>query len=221
MTALCWPPILVITDRSQCAEPLEARAAALFRGGCRWLSLREKDLEPAERRSLLGRLIAVAQPFGAAVGIHDDLAAAMACNVPLHLPSESDIVAARRALKKGQLFGKSCHNRGDVIAAARDGADYATLSPFFPTASKPGYGSSLDLAALNKIAAESALPVLALGGITRVTLPKLVNSGVKGVAIMGEAMRTANPQAWFAEIMESLTQTYTGPTKDSPASRKG
>ena len=86
------------------------------------------------------------------------------------------------------------------MAAARDGADYVTLSPFFPTASKPGYYPTLDRTALNAIAADSILPVLALGGITSATLPLLAGDAVKGAAIMGEAMRTPDPQAWFAAI---------------------
>jgi len=203
MTALPWPPILVITDRGQCVEPLEVRTASLFSGGCRWLSLREKDLEPTQRRSLLERLILVARPFGATVGIHDDLDAALACGAPLHLPSASDTATARRMLAPATLIGKSCHTRAEVIAAARDGADYVTLSPFFPSASKPDYHPVLDLAALNRIATETTLPVLALGGITRATLPQLKGSAVKGIAIMGEAMRTPDPQAWFADIAET------------------
>jgi thiamine-phosphate pyrophosphorylase len=199
---LPFPPILVITDRRQCAEPLEARAAALFRGGCRWLSLREKDLKPAERRALLERLILVARPFGATVGIHDDLAAAMACNAPLHLPAASDTAAARGMLSA--LLGKSCHTQADVIAAARDSADYVTLSPFFPTASKPGYRPALAPTALNQIAATATLPVLALGGITRATLPDLKGGNLTGIAIMGEAMRAPDPQAWFADIVQTL-----------------
>jgi thiamine-phosphate pyrophosphorylase len=202
--ALPYPPILVITDRIQCVEPLEARAAALFRGGCRWLSLREKDMDPAVRRSLLERLVAIAQPFEATIGVHDDLAAALTCNVALHLPSAADTAAARRALGSGRLIGKSCHSHADVTAAARDGADYVTLSPFFPTASKPDYRSGLDFAALNRIAAEAALPVVALGGITGATLPELAGSDVKGIAVMGEAMRTPDPQAWFATITEGF-----------------
>jgi len=200
MIALPWPPILVITDRSQCAEPLEARAASLFRGGCRFLSLREKDMAPAERRALLERLILLARPFGATVGIHHDLDAALACNARLHLPSAADTQAARRALGPDRLIGKSCHTQAEIAAAARDGADYVTLSPFFPTASKPAYRSGLDLAGLNAIAAGSTLPVLALGGVTRTTLPRLAGSGVKGIAIMGEAMTAADPQGWFADI---------------------
>jgi thiamine-phosphate pyrophosphorylase len=206
VTALPWPPILVITERRQCAEPLEARAAALFDGGCRWLSLREKDLEPGERRALLERLLMAARSFGATVGIHDDLAAAQACNIPLHLPSASDTTAARRALGRGRLIGKSCHTDADIAAAARDGADYVTLSSFFPTASKPDYRPNLDLPTLNAIAAGSTLPILALGGITRATVPLLAGSGPEGVAIMGEAMRTPDPQAWFAEITKAFLE---------------
>jgi thiamine-phosphate pyrophosphorylase len=185
---------------------VEARAAALFRGGCRWLSLREKDMAPADRRSLLERLISIARPFGATVGVHDDLAAALACNVPLHLPSASDTTAARQALGAGRLIGKSCHSEADVAAAMNDGADYATFGPFFPTASKPDYRPSLDRAALSRIAAEAALPVLALGGVTRATLPELKGSGIKGIAVMGEAMRTPDAEAWFAEIGEGFLE---------------
>jgi len=188
------PPILIVTDWNQCAEPLEARAASLFRGGCRWLSLREKDVAPADRKALLERLIQVAQPFGATVGVHDDLAAALAYGVPLHLPSSANTAATRRALGKGPLLGKSCHAQADVAAATKDGADYVTLSPFFATASKPGYRPSLDLAALNRIVAEAALPVLALGGVTRATLPGLAGRGLTGIAIMGEAMKTPDPR---------------------------
>ena len=198
-------PILIITDRTQCAEPLEARAAALFRGGCRWLSVREKDLEPAERRGLLERLIAAAEPYGAVVGVHDDLEAAVALGIPLHLPADSEVTAALRVLGN-ILLGKSCHDAAEIASAA--GADYVTLSPFFPSASKPGYRADLDVRA---IAAEAALPVLALGGITRATLPQV--SGVAGVAIMGEAMRVVEPETWFAEIAAAFTLTQPSPIK--------
>ena len=51
------PPLLVISDRRQARRPLEELAEAAFAGGCRWFSLREKDLPPAERRALLGALV--------------------------------------------------------------------------------------------------------------------------------------------------------------------
>ena len=71
-------PLLVITDRRGAARPLEEVVAAALRGGCRWLSLREKDLRHEERLALLDRIVALARPFGATVTVHGDLAAAAA-----------------------------------------------------------------------------------------------------------------------------------------------
>jgi len=194
------PPILVITDRAQCSEPLESRARALFAGGCRWLSLREKDLPAEDRLRLLERLVAIGGGFGAVVGVHDDSAAALACRSALHLPAAGDVAAARRLLGPGILIGRSCHDAADVAAAAAGGADYATLSPVFESASKPGYRNLGGLEALATIAAGARLPVLALGGVTEATLPTLAGTGFAGVAIMGEAMRVPDPANWFVRI---------------------
>ena len=38
------PPLLIITDRRQATRPLDEVLAAAFDAGCRWASLREKDL---------------------------------------------------------------------------------------------------------------------------------------------------------------------------------
>ena len=58
------PPLLVISDRSQAKRPLPELAAAAFRGGCRWFSLREKDL-PAGRatRAVAGTLALGTAPW--------------------------------------------------------------------------------------------------------------------------------------------------------------
>jgi thiamine-phosphate pyrophosphorylase len=194
MTTLPDPPILVITDRKQCPESLEDRAAALFRGGCRFLSLREKDMPPAERLELLGRLVALGRDYGATVGVHDDIAAAHAYGTALHLPSNGDVAQARRMVGPDVLIGKSCHSRAEMLAAA--GADYVTLGPVFPSTSKPGYATAENLTeAMDGI----GLPALALGGISLDTLHSLP-VGFGGIAIMGAAMTAADPQGWFAGI---------------------
>ena len=196
------PPILIITDRTQCPETLEARAVALFEGGCRWLSLREKDLAPASRLSLLERLVDIGRGFGATVGVHDDLAAALACRAALHLPARSDLGEARRVLGDAALIGKSCHDRAEIAAAQTDGADYASLSPIFTSVGKPGYRPIPDSEASAAIAACKPLPVVALGGVTQLRLPLLSGAGFSGAAIMGEAMIAPDPENWFRGILE-------------------
>ena len=70
------PPLLVISDRRQAGRPLEELAAAVFAGGCRWFSLREKDLPTAQRRALLSALVVLGRRWGATVTVHEDIDAA-------------------------------------------------------------------------------------------------------------------------------------------------
>lgn len=190
---------MVITDRTQCREDLESRAVALFKGGCRWMSIREKDLTPDARLRLLKRLKAIGADFGATVGVHDDLAAAAQCGAALHLPAGADAAEAKKSLGGSVLLGQSCHNIADIQAAA--GVDYVTLSSIFGSASKPGYGPALGPAGLAAAAGASRMPILALGGITSSTLPLLKGTGISGVAIMGAAMTAPDPEDWIRSVI--------------------
>jgi thiamine-phosphate pyrophosphorylase len=199
------PPLLVITDRSQAHRPLEEVAAAAFAGGCRWLSLREKDLAAAARLDLLRRLIEAARPYGAIIGIHDDVeAAAITGCGAVHLPDGAPIAAARARLGTRVLIGASAHDAAGLAAAAEAGADYATLSPVFDSASKPGYGPVLGLDAFAAAARQATLPLLALGGIDARLVGGVVAAGAAGVAVMGEAMRAADPERAVKALVGAL-----------------
>jgi thiamine-phosphate pyrophosphorylase len=199
------PPVLVITDRHQARLPLEETAAALFAGGCRWLSLREKDLPAGERRALLLRLVALGQSNGATVTIHDDLDSAAACGTGIHLPAHASIAEARRRLGAGALIGYSAHRGAAIAETAKAGADYVTLSPIFLTASKPGYGPALGLEALR---GPTPLPVLALGGVDAANAADCLAAGAAGVAVMGEAMRATSPRDFMADLLTRLAARF-------------
>jgi thiamine-phosphate pyrophosphorylase len=178
-------------------------AAACFAGGCRWFSLREKDLPPAERLDLLRRLVALGHRHGAVVGVHEDVAAALAAGAgALHLPDGASAATARARLG-GRLIGISAHDAASIARAAAEGADYATLSPIFVSPSKPEY-PALGLAALVAAARIAALPLLALGGINASTLADAIAAGAAGVAVMGEAMRADDPARAIAALVSQL-----------------
>ncbi len=192
MNPLPAPPLLVITDRRQAGAPLEEVAAAAFRGGCRWLSLREKDLPAGERLALATRLAAVAAGFGATVTVHDDVQAA-ALTSGVHLPAGGDPKAARERLGPRALIGVSTHSLEAACAAEAAGADYVTFSPIYPTDSKPGYGPTQGPHALRALCAKLSIPVIALGGIGPQTVRACLDAGAAGVAVMGGVMRADDP----------------------------
>ncbi|WP_448641803.1 thiamine phosphate synthase [Geodermatophilus sp. URMC 63] len=175
------PRLLVVTDRTQAAGPLPEVVAAAVDAGARAVWLRDRDLPPVERRALAGELQVVLDPvggllvWGGAAGAPEGTA--------VHLAAADPFPAVRPP-----LVGRSCHSAAEVARAADEGCDWVTLSPFAPTASKPGYGPALGTGGLAALA-PGAPPVLALGGVTPADVPALLAAGAHGVAVMGPVMR--------------------------------
>lgn len=201
------PPLLIISDRRQARRPLDELAEAAFAGGCRWFSLREKDLPPAERRALLDALVVLGRRYGATVTVHDDIEAVASSGAAgVHLPSGGSPDAARARLPRA-LIGASAHSAAEASALLRAGANYVTVSPVFVTASKPGYGPDLGLEGLAGIVAQAPGPVMALGGITAENAPLCLAAGAHGIAVMGEVMRAADPQAAVEAILRAISDS--------------
>ena len=198
------PPLLVISDRSQAKRPLIEIAEAAFRGGCRWFSLREKDLPAGERLALLHAIVALGGRFSATVSVHEDVDSAVATGAGgVHLPGGGDPVLARRRFPAG-LIGVSAHSPREAAAQIEAGADYATLSPIFLTASKPGYGPAVGLDALAEAARLAPGPIIALGGIDEEKIAACRAAGAGGIAVMGDIMRADDPEAATSRLLRAL-----------------
>jgi thiamine-phosphate pyrophosphorylase len=199
------PPLLVITDRRLARRPLTEIAEACFAGGCRWFSLREKDLPHDERVALLRQLIALGKRHGASVSVHEDVAAAQAAGAAgVHLPAGGSPAAARAVLGDTARIGLSAHDYEDIVRAETERADYVSLSPIFESASKPGYGPALGLDELADLSAKSMIPVLALGGVNADNAAACLAAGANGVAVMGAVMAAADPRAATSALVAGL-----------------
>jgi thiamine-phosphate pyrophosphorylase len=197
-------PLLVITDRHQARRPLEAIAAAVGRGGGRWLLFRDKDLAAPARRDLALRLAAIADEQGFALSVSSDIELAAAVGAAgVHLQAAGQVASARERLADA-IIGVSAHSLADVAAAAAAGADYVTLSPVFLTESKPGYGPALGIESL-RTAAALGIPVLALAGVTAATAGACLAARASGVAVMGEVMRAQDPARVVRELVAACS----------------
>jgi thiamine-phosphate pyrophosphorylase len=209
-------PLLVITDRHQARRPLEAIAAAVGRGGGRWLLFRDKDLAAPARRDLALRLAAIADEQGFALSVSSDIELAAAVGAAgVHLQAAGQVASARERLADA-IIGVSAHSLADVAAAAAAGADYVTLSPVFLTESKPGYGPALGIESL-RTAAALGIPVLALAGVTAATAGSCLAAGASGVAVMGEVMRA---QDTACVVRDLVAACKTAATHDRLAANK-
>ncbi|SCG55310.1 thiamine-phosphate pyrophosphorylase [Micromonospora coxensis] len=197
--------VVLLTDRRVARRPLVEVVAGAVAGGVRWVVLREKDLPRVERAALAARLRAVlAEAGGSLVVAGPDPLDGDAVHLPAAGPYPPPAVG---------LVGRSCHDEAELARLTTE--DYVTLSPVFPTRTKPGYGPPLLPDGLRELIGRGPVPVLALGGIeTPEQAGACVEAGAVGVAVLGAIMRADDPAASAAALTRALadTTTATSPT---------
>lgn len=197
------PRLLVLTDRAQAeaaGRTLAETVAASVRGGARAVVLREKDLPASARLALARELRALLDPVGGVLIVASDAEVARGAGAAgVHLAR-----AERPPAGSDLRVGRSCHDAAELRAAADSGLDYVTLSPIYPTPSKPGYGPALgpDLAGLIGDT-PGCPPVYALGGVTPERAAECRAAGAYGIAVMGAVMRAPDPAAVTAAFARS------------------
>jgi thiamine-phosphate pyrophosphorylase len=199
------PPLLLGTDRSQARGDLVSIVTAAFAGGCRWVSLREKDLSQAEQIDLLQRLLAEATPYEAIVTLHGDPTVAVAAGAHgAHIEAGGNARAARKMLGHDGLLGLSVHSAEEARGADPQMVDYLVAGPAFLTESKPGYGPQLVPDALRLLCATTSIPVIAIGGIFPHNAADCIAAGAAGIAVMGGVMKAEDPRAEIAGLVDAL-----------------
>ena len=163
-----------------------------------WIIVREKDLRSEAYRMLFAKIARIAHKGGKKCLAHGRIAlgrmselGADGIHLPLDVLREWRAASGRRSVPQAgavQLVGASAHSASELAEAAALGADYATLSPIFATACKPG-AVPLGTAALAAVCKESPLPIFALGGIGRDKLDACIEAGATGCCMMSELMR--------------------------------
>jgi thiamine-phosphate pyrophosphorylase len=100
-----------------------------------------------------------------------------------------------------RIVGRSCHDAGEVWRLVRE--DYVTLSPVYPTATKPGYGPPLTARGAARVA--GGVPWLGLGGVdSPERAAECAAAGAAGVAVLGAVMRPGDPAAATRELAEAF-----------------
>jgi thiamine-phosphate pyrophosphorylase len=199
------PPLLLITDRRQARGALRDIVIAALAAGCRWVSLREKDLPEDEQIALVRSLGPVARGKGAKLMLHGEASLAAAAGADgVHLPAGGDLAAARAMIGAEKLLGVSIHTVNEAEAIDPALVDYVLAGPAFETPSKPGYGPEIGRKGFLDIARAARVPVLAIGGINAARLGELVAAGAAGVAVMGGVMRAPDPAQEVGALIATL-----------------
>lgn len=184
------PRLVLLTDRSQLqlGRALVRTVAECAEAGLEAVVVREHDLAPGHRSALVRVLAGLPGLRVISSRVLDPAADGV------HLAVGQEVL--------GRPFGRSCHSAAQVRVAAAEGAQWATLSPYAETPSKPGYGPALGPEAF---AGPWPVPVLALGGIGPDEAARAREAGAHGVAVMGSVMRADDPAGVVTRLLRAVT----------------
>lgn len=148
------------------------------------LLVRDKELPCAERELLAFECVKRGHENGCPVLISDDEKLAQlagADGVQFSSAKLGNLEALRR---RPRIVGASVHNLTEArLASASGKADFVVLSPVHKTATHPD-APALGWEKFELIAAQTGIPVYALGGLTAADVPLAIHHGAQGVAAM-------------------------------------
>lgn len=182
LKALTLPPLYAISHAGALGkETFLERLEKALANGLRLIQVRDKELPGDERLALARAVVERARPYGARVLVNGPPELARAAGADgVHL--DSGALMQCRARPDCEWVGASCHDAAELAQAANI-ADFALLSPVLPTASHPGE-AGLGWEKFAALAAQSPIPVYALGGVTAAELDCARAHGAHGVAML-------------------------------------
>lgn len=202
------PRLHVVTDDDVLADAAFGdRAAALMAAHGPALALHLRSLEGpvagllrvteslAERAAETGTLLVVN-------GRPDVALAAGVSAVQLGRRS-IPVQAARRVMGEDGMLGYSAHEAAEAVSAAENGADFVFIGTIWETPSHPERAGA-GLARVRETVADTAAPVLAIGGVTPDRARAAVDAGAWGVALIRGVWQAEDPVAAAAGYLEAV-----------------
>jgi thiamine-phosphate pyrophosphorylase len=192
MTAgLSRPIFCLVTERSRLSPATDSALVRLAghaaAAGVTLIQIRERDADGGPLLSLTRAVIAAVAGTGAKVIVNDRTDVALAAGADgVHLRADSPPASQVRSIvPRGFLIGRSVHDDVEAVRAAGTGVDYLILGTIFPSAGKSAGTTWLGPEALERATRGTAIPVLAIGGITADKVGSIAAAGAAGVAAIG------------------------------------
>lgn len=195
--------IYAIVNESAQPDPI-GLTHAILGGGVRIVQYRAKSGIVPEHARAMRELTRV---HNALFIINDDWRAVHSYDADgVHLGPEDALpedLAAIRAVLPDRLIGISCGTAQEAAAANASDVDYIGAGSVYATTSKADAGDPIGIAGLRSVAAASAVPVAAIGGITLAAVGEVRAGGAAMAAVISAISGATDPQAAAAALVRA------------------
>ena len=177
-----------IVDTAGGHEPV-ALAQILLHAGVKLMQLRLKDAGSRDFLAAARAIAGLCRNHRAMLIVNDraDIAK-LADAAGVHVGQEDlPLEAARQIVGAGKVVGVSTHTVEQALAAEQYGADYIGYGAIYSGGLK-NVRNAQGLQRLREVRAAVRLPIVAIGGITQVTVPDVLAAGADAAAIITDVV---------------------------------
>ncbi|WP_251978989.1 Nudix family hydrolase [Salinicola avicenniae] len=190
LRAVALPQEYLITAEEVSDEVfLQRLERALKEDGIRLVQLRAKGLDDEAYQVRAEKTLALCREHGAKLLLNADPAWLERVDADgIHLTSARLMALKGRPIPAHKWLGASTHDDEQLTQAGRLDCDFVTLSPLAPTPSHPGV-ITLGWHDFQQMVETAAMPVFALGGMTRHHANQARGVGAQGIASIRDFWR--------------------------------
>jgi thiamine-phosphate pyrophosphorylase len=203
--------LCVLVDGRRDGADFTRLVTSLVDAGVRMVQIRDKGLGVPALVDRVTRALDIARgcdpdaPPLVIVNDRADVAAALGAAGAHTGADDMPTRLVRRVIGPAALLGRTAHDVAEAREAVAAGADYLGIGPCFPSATK-SFSTQAPPDFLRAVAAEVALPVYAIGGITLERLDALAALGIHRVAVASAVTGAADPAAAAAALIARLAE---------------
>lgn len=178
-----------ITNYTSATSHLDQVKAAI-KGGVKWIQYRPKNISKVDMIKEGQEIASYCKEHSVTFIMNDSVDIAMELHADgVHLGKEDMSPAeARKILGNNKIIGGTANTVNDIVNLTNMGVNYVGLGPYRFTNTKKNLSPILGLDGYKTILADlhrskNDIPIIAIGGITELDIPLLLNTGVYGIAL--------------------------------------
>jgi len=201
--------LYVITDRNlSLGRDILFCTEEALKGGATVIQYREKNLPTGEMVRTAKTLRELTLRYNAMLIVNDRVDVAMASNADgVHLgQSDMDPSDARRIMGQEAIIGYSISSLEELQNAIDKPVSYIGAGPVFATGSKADANEPMGIDLLHEVCVKSPFPVVAIGGICKVTAPRVIAAGAASIAVISAVMSEVDIQKAAVRISRNFVQ---------------
>ncbi len=201
--------LYLVTDQKLClGRDLIKVVLEAVAGGVSIVQIREKDCDAGDFFQLAVALKKKLEKKGVPLIINDRVDIAIAARADGVHVGQTDLpaVVVREMLGPNKILGVSINSFDQITEADKFDIDYLSLSPVFPTPTKPDTTPAFGIEGLKKARQMTTRPLITIGGINRDNLNEIIVAGMDGVAVVSAICSALFPGTAARELADIIRQ---------------